>query len=501
MEKIIYGAGMVGELLYRNFELYGMEKQVIGFAVSKRQAGQCSYLNIPVYEISELMEYRDTAEVIIAAFPGIQDDMENNLICLGFMNYRKVTQEMYHRMTQEYIEDFKKTHPIVDDELDILYFASDNNASSGAFLSMADIVSGIRKAGYRTLIILPEYGNGERILKERGLEYTYVSSNHWAERVDGKLLSWQDSYIADNDKAVEEIADIIEKCHVKLIHNNTSYTYVGAVAADNKNIPVVWHLRENIHEQGYAFKDSMHSYSLINKSKAIITVSEYLKSCYEGLRTDRTHVIYNGIDIENFYMVHDILKDDKPLSIIMVGAITPLKGQEELVEAAKLLKNQDISFHVKFVGNGDYDYINYLRDKVHKYGLDDRITFLGRVDNVSTLYKESDISVVCSRAEAFGRVTVESQLSGCLVIGADAGATRELIEDGKSGYIYERGNYKELASKIKAALKDKRTTVKIACFGQENAKKSFSKENNVNNILEIYNLILCNSEGKRHDVC
>ena len=61
----------------------------------------------------------------------------------------------------------------------------------------------------------------------------------------------------------------------------------------------------------------------------------------------------------------------------------------------------------------------------------------------------SDIVLVCSKSEAFGRVTIEGMFSGRPVIGARSAATAELIKDGVNGLLYDPGNPGDLADKIK----------------------------------------------------
>ena len=86
---------------------------------------------------------------------------------------------------------------------------------------------------------------------------------------------------------------------------------------------------------------------------------------------------------------------------------------------------------------------------------------------------------------------MEAQLAGCLVIGANTGATPELIKDGKTGFLYEQGNSKELAKKIMYAIQHSELSREIALLGQQYSYKNYSKEKNAENIIEIYQSI-CN---------
>lgn len=60
----------------------------------------------------------------------------------------------------------------------------------------------------------------------------------------------------------------------------------------------------------------------------------------------------------------------------------------------------------------------------------------------------ADFVLVCSRAEAFGRVTAEAMLAWTPVVGARSGATPELIRDHQEGLLYEPGDHRDLARKI-----------------------------------------------------
>jgi glycosyltransferase involved in cell wall biosynthesis len=69
-------------------------------------------------------------------------------------------------------------------------------------------------------------------------------------------------------------------------------------------------------------------------------------------------------------------------------------------------------------------------------------------DDPYSYFASSDVALMCSGCEAFGRVTVEAMKFGKPVIGSRAGGTRELIRDGWNGLLYEPGNPEDLAAKI-----------------------------------------------------
>ena len=101
---------------------------------------------------------------------------------------------------------------------------------------------------------------------------------------------------------------------------------------------------------------------------------------------------------------------------------------------------------------------------------------------------------MCSQSEAFGRVTVEAMMSGCLVIGANAGGTMELISDNVTGLLYTSGDYSDLAEKIKFALKYPEKMRVIAKHGQNKMLNEMTAQNNASRINEIYREIVSNTE-------
>lgn len=138
-----------------------------------------------------------------------------------------------------------------------------------------------------------------------------------------------------------------------------------------------------------------------------------------------------------------------------------------------------MSFTIYIAGSGEvyFEVNNELKERVH---------FLGQVDNIRDIRKHIDIELVCSRAEAFGRVTAEAMLAGIPVIGSNTGGTPELINDGVDDFLYERGNIEMLADKIEILIKNKCLLKEMGRVAKEKAKKMFTIERCVKEIENVY---------------
>ena len=134
-------------------------------------------------------------------------------------------------------------------------------------------------------------------------------------------------------------------------------------------------------------------------------------------------------------------------------------------------------------------------NEIRKYNCENAVEYIGEISNIKDLLSRSDIVCVCSKMEGFGRVTVESMLGQCLVIGADTGATREIIRDKRNGLLYREGNIEDFVRKLEDAINcyDKYDECRIN--GQAYAVSTFTVENNVSEILKIYRRLVSNENG------
>lgn len=379
----------------------------------------------------------------------------------------------------------------------ILFIPSDNNKTSGAFLSMANLIVNLRdKYSLDIFVILPEKGQGQEILDLFDIPYQLIPSSDWVvplsqERNDdfNKMVKNKQK---KNKTAIKNIRKFIKANDIDLIHINTTYSYVGAEAGIKEKVPVVWHLREFLEEdQSNTMWDRVKGNNLINKSDKIIAISDSIYRKYEKIfDKDKLIRIYNGIDSNKFYKANKSIFDDDKLIFIMVGGFEYYKGQIEFAEAcSKLYKNGFTNFEVWFIGTGRSDVKSEVQKICSSAGMDN-VKYLGYKLNVEDYFYKSDISFTCAKSEAFGRTTVEAMLSGNLVIGADSAGTKELISDKKTGILYQHGNSDDLYEKILDAVNHIDKSKEIAKNGQKYMFENMTAEINADNVYKVYKEIL-----------
>ena len=117
----------------------------------------------------------------------------------------------------------------------------------------------------------------------------------------------------------------------------------------------------------------------------------------------------------------------------------------------------------------------------------DNVELAGFVSDMNALRRRSDVEIVASTMEAFGRVTVEAMLSGNPVLAADSGANGELIENGRTGWLFETGNEQALADKMLMVIENKST---IRIIGKNAFHAAVLKYLSHRNTQEIENLYM-----------
>lgn len=281
------------------------------------------------------------------------------------------------------------------------------------------------------------------------------------------------------------------------VYTNTRLPIVGALIAKKLNIPHICHVREFGAEKPlwgwWRHKD-------INRlSNKIICISKALSDTFVNYApAHKITTIYNGID-SPLDIKYTIDTKKTKLDLILTGRIVPDKGQDEAIEAMKILIEKgykDIILHI--VGSSpkrthiDW-YERKLKKIVNDYNINENVIFHGEIEDMLSIRAKMDIELMCAIKETFGRVTVEGMRSGLAVIGSNTGGTLEIIEDNYTGLLYQQGSPEDLAKKIELLYKNRQKMKKLAQNGYNFAQRNFTPDENVN---QIYKCIKNTIENK-----
>jgi glycosyltransferase involved in cell wall biosynthesis len=200
---------------------------------------------------------------------------------------------------------------------------------------------------------------------------------------------------------------------------------------------------------------------LSRRCRAAIAVSKYVADNALKYLSDSVsiHVLYNIIDFNKFRPgvspPNDLIKNDGELWFGMIGAVTPLKGQDLFLDAAIRVIQVLPNARFLIVGTNFYqteatfDYEKELKLKACSTSLNGYVRFLGFRDDIPAVLSCLDILIQPNRGpEGLGRSILEAMASGVPVISVDKWGPSEIIENNKTGLFYQYMNIEDLAEKM-----------------------------------------------------
>ncbi|WP_288174750.1 glycosyltransferase family 4 protein [Sporofaciens musculi] len=382
--------------------------------------------------------------------------------------------------------------------MNICFFAHHSiSGKDGASLSMINIAEALAIQGNKVYIVYPN--RPENVSGHQGITNIYL--RNFTMRKSLKDHSGISSMKFRVKKIYNYIICFVLKKKLKnlkldVIHINGIDNNVGALTALQLKIPYVWHIRQFLEEDlNCTIFHKRSTYRLMKKADFVIGISKAVCEKYERILGRKVELIYNGVEPNDYILPHHAF-EKKPYCIILPGRITKEKGQLDAVKAVKILLDKGYELKLRLVGYGIDRYYEFLKDYVTKNGLSNYVEFMEYTDNLKYIREQSDIGVVCSVKEAFGRVTVENFFSRIICVGANSGGTAELIKNQYNGLLYENGNINDLADKIEYLLDENNRSIvnDMLQHAYDEAVNKFSTERVVNQILLLYASLKCKNE-------
>lgn len=370
----------------------------------------------------------------------------------------------------------------------IMLIGAESDIASGAFRCLAEMAKFLIEMQHKVLVVLPNKGSGETLLKEYKIDYKIIKQYGIVGESNFKSkLKFIVKHALNILLAKRKIDKLLINEKPDIIHMNSGFTYFTAYCAEKLKIPFTWHLRDIIEDYNAIWLNKRMAINLINKSKKIITVSDCVYGKYKNILDQSKMIrVYDGIDVDKFYQKREIFNRTTK-KFLFVGGIYKHKGQKEIVEILSEMKKTGMidNFAMKIAGGGTTEAVTKLINIIKNNHMEDYIQYVGKIENVQDLYKDSDVVFMNSYREAFGRVTAEGMAAGCLVIGANRGGTKELLSD-DCGVLYEYGNKESIKNAIMKIFTEEKEMQAIAKKGQQRAKEMFDSKINAKKMNDIF---------------
>lgn len=203
-------------------------------------------------------------------------------------------------------------------------------------------------------------------------------------------------------------------------------------------------------------------------------------------------VVHNGVDIKLFERDESVGK--KPHSLIVVGGHSPLKGLAYLLRAIRQLRDE-IELNLTIVGGSPDG--KYSSGLVREYGLQDIVSFTGRISHEELVkkYSSSEVAIVPSLYEGFGFPAAEAMSCQLPVISTTAGALPEVVgPDGEAGLLVPPGDSDALAVAIRRMLADETLRGKLGEAARRRVESHFTWDAAARSTVAVYEELISSAD-------
>jgi len=299
---------------------------------------------------------------------------------------------------------------------------------------------------------------------------------------------------------------VAEKAHIQFKKPLvTNFHSLGMIKQETKK-----RFSKNQNEYGYFVKRLNIENEIAKESSIIISLAESEKEDLiklYGCNPEKCVVVPGGVDLKQWGKIEkskarELIKINKDDFVLLyVGRLEWRKGIGTLIASAGLLKKEIPKLKILIIGGqifgkeknlDDAKEYERLKSMAKKQEVDDIIRFVGRVQHsgLPLFYSAADIFVIPSYYEPFGLVALEAMTSKIPVIASNVGGLTKIIEDGKTGLLFEPRNPVTLRKKVLSIYNSKDLKENLISSAYQKVQ-GYSWKKMAIKVNEIYNKLIC----------
>jgi len=354
---------------------------------------------------------------------------------------------------------------------------------------------GLEMISLETANKLRDRGINVKILCSKDSRLEKEAINHGFETVSvfGKNKNIPSSII--------ELKKYLKDSNINVIHSNHSHdlwviTPALKLAGSKAKLFLTKHMASGVKKT-----DLFHRY-LYKRVNKVFAISNYIKTSVKNttpVKDENIILLPVGIDMKRFdknkYNPVEIkrslgLPEDK-IMIGIAGRMTPGKGHEEFLEAAKML---NVEFPGKLfflvIGNasfGEEKYEESILKLSETLGLQN-IKFTGYTAEPEKIMTVLDILSFPSHDESFGRVLLEAMALGIPTAASGYAGVLDITIENETGLLFEPKNANSQAEELSKLIKDDELREKFSLNGKKRAEEVFTFDIMTDNLIKLYKM-------------
>jgi len=225
----------------------------------------------------------------------------------------------------------------------------------------------------------------------------------------------------------------------------------------------------------------------ISFSKVVVVSQDMRRHFTEtfGFPGDQVHVIRNGTEIPGNIPPR---KDTAFFTIGSMGRMVPVKDYPLMVEIAREVCRQTDSVRFELAGDGPDR--EKVIDLIGGYRLEDKFLLRGFVENLSDFYGGIDLYLNTSVHEGIPMSVLEAMSFGIPVIAPDMGGLKEIVKDGREGYLVDSRDPKVFAKACIDVYQNASLRQSMGTSARERVRNEFSNERMAREYHDLYRNIV-----------
>lgn len=355
----------------------------------------------------------------------------------------------------------------------------------------------LTKRGHRVELICPQNSTIEKKANERNLQTFNVfgkSKRNSSDRSGFRKLNGINS--------IRKLISLLNREQFDVLHTHMSHdlwTIVPALklskCSSNVKLVLTKHMASGVDK-----KDFFHRllYKRIDK---IIAVSEFIKRSVVNtcpVDDDRVIVIPDAISTEIFdpknfdrgIVRSEMGIGDNLMVIGMVGRMTPGKGHEDFLNAAKRIKEKSEGA-VKFLiagsaSRGEDSYEAELKEMSKTLGLERETMFTGFREDMARVLAAIDILAFPSHEESFGITLIEAMAMEKPIAASNNAGVLDIVINGKTGILIPPKDPVSLANAILGLMQNAELRQKLGVAGRNRVDEKFNIEKTIEELERVY---------------
>jgi colanic acid/amylovoran biosynthesis glycosyltransferase len=234
---------------------------------------------------------------------------------------------------------------------------------------------------------------------------------------------------------------------------------------------------------------------LVISNIKVIAISKYNHAnlLEFGFKEDNIIDMPNGINVDKYKVIRkDFIQSKKRINILTVARLVPEKGLQYALRALKITIDnlKDINVFYTIVGDGpEKDKLIALANNLN---ISDFVNFKGSLSQSDALleYKNSDIFLLTSIAEALPTVLLEASAAGLAVVSTNVGSVDEIIDDGINGFLVADLDVDALSDRLYSLAVNPELRSEMGKCGRDHVIKNYNENVLNEELVQLYKKVL-----------